>query len=125
MAQAMAAGMTQNWSFEIQKQLATDLIFERSVYVGIKGDHLHTNIAQVNASIRILRFGTALADDPTSQQARLLLLLLEYLTSWFEPLYGPRAYWRSNNTWLNPSALSAISGHRRSNTVWFLPGEFG
>jgi len=82
--------MTQNWSFEIQKQLATDLILSVG-YVGIKGDHLHTNIAQVNAlNPKYYSLGTALGADPTSPAGQAALASAGVtLPSWFEPLYGP------------------------------------
>jgi len=49
--------MTQNWSFEIQKQLATDLILSVGYWVS-RATTLHTNIAQVNAlNPKFLRFG--------------------------------------------------------------------
>src|SRR6267378_2348604 len=53
---------TQNWSFEVQKQLAPDLILSLG-YVGIKGDYLHTNIAQVNAlNPKFYNLGNSLTD---------------------------------------------------------------
>ena len=81
---------TQNWSFEIQKQLATDLILSVG-YVGVKGDYLHTNIAQVNAlNPKYYSLGNALSDDPTSTAGRAALASVGVtsLPSWFEPLYG-------------------------------------
>ena len=92
--------MTQNWSFEIQKQLATDLILSVG-YVGIKGDHLHTNIAQVNAlNPKYYSLGNALSDDPTSPAGQAALASVGVtLPSWFEPLYGPSGpTGGSNNT---------------------------
>jgi hypothetical protein len=92
---------TQNWSFEIQKQLATDLILSVG-YVGVKGDYLHTNIAQVNAlNPKYYSLGNALGDDPTSPagQAALASVGVTTLPSWFEPLYGPSGpTGGSNNT---------------------------
>ena len=92
---------TQNWSFEIQKQLATDLILSAG-YVGVKGDYLHTNIAQVNAlNPKYYSLGNALSDDPTSPagQAALVSVGVTSLPSWFEPLYGPSGpTGGSNNT---------------------------
>ena len=93
-------GMTQNWSFEIQKQLATDLILSVG-YVGIKGDHLHTNIAQVNAlQPKFYSLGNALSADPTSAAGKAALASVGVtLPSWFEPLYGPSGpTGGSNNT---------------------------
>ena len=82
--------MTQNWSLEVQKQLATDLILSMG-YVGIKGDHLHTNIAQVNAlDPKYYSLGNALTDDPSSAAGQAVLTSLGMtLPPWFEPLYGP------------------------------------
>lgn len=92
---------TQNWSFEIQKQLATDLILSVG-YVGVKGDYLHTNIAQVNAlTPQFYSLGTALGDNPTSPagMAALASVGVTSLPSWFEPLYGPSGpTGGSNNT---------------------------
>ena len=92
---------TQNWSFEIQKQLATDLILSVG-YVGVKGDYLHTNIAQVNAlNPKYYSLGNALGDDPTSPagQAALASVGVTSLPPWFEPLYGPSGpTGGSNNT---------------------------
>lgn len=92
---------TQNWSFEIQKQLATDLILSVG-YVGVKGDYLHTNIAQVNAlNPKYYSLGNALGDDPTSSagHAALASVGVTSLPPWFEPLYGPSGpTGGSNNT---------------------------
>jgi hypothetical protein len=83
-------GMTQNWTLEVQKQLAQDLILSLG-YVGIKGDHLHTNIAQVNAlNPQYYSLGNSLTTpvtDPTA--APILASLGVTVPSWFEPLYGP------------------------------------
>jgi hypothetical protein len=82
---------TQNWSLEIQKQLATDLILSAG-YVGVKGDYLHTNIAQVNAlQPKYYGLGNALFDDPTSPAGQAALAQVGASTSvpsWFEQLYG-------------------------------------
>jgi len=40
--------MIQNWSFEIQHQLAPDLIFSLG-YVGNHATHLNSNLQQLNA----------------------------------------------------------------------------
>jgi len=82
--------MTQNWSLEVQKQLAPDLILSLG-YVGIKGSHLHTNIAQVNAlNPQFYGLGNALTDSVTSPQGQATLASLGVsVPSWFEPLYGP------------------------------------
>jgi len=81
---------TQNWSFEVQKQLATDLILSVG-YVGVKGDYLHTNIAQVNAlNPKYYGLGNELSDKVSTAagQADVTALGLT-VPSWFEPLYGP------------------------------------
>jgi len=82
-------GRTQNWSFEIQKELAKDLILSVG-YVGISGDHLHTNIAQVNAlNPKYYNLGNALTNSPASASGQATLAALGVtVPSWFEPLYG-------------------------------------
>ena len=81
---------TQNWSLEVQKQLAPDLILSLG-YVGIKGDYLHTNIAQVNAlNPKFYNLGNALTNSVTSPAGQATLNSLGVtVPSWFEPLYGP------------------------------------
>jgi hypothetical protein len=83
-------GMTQNWSLEVQKQLAPDLILSLG-YVGVKGSHLHTNIAQVNAlNPQFYSLGNALTDPVTSAAGQAVLAGLGVtVPSWFVPLYGP------------------------------------
>jgi hypothetical protein len=88
---------TQNWSFEVQKQLAQDLILSVG-YVGIKGDYLHTNIAQVNAlNPKFYNLGNSLTDcvDSTNPSCAPGLAVLQSLNvsvpSWFVPLYGSNA----------------------------------
>lgn len=85
-------GMTQNWSLEVQKQLAPDLILSLG-YVGIKGDHLHTNIAQVNAlNSKYYYLGNGLTDSVTSSAGAAILSNLGVsVPSWFVPLYGSNA----------------------------------
>ncbi len=82
--------MTQNWSLEIQKQLATDLILSVG-YVGIKANHLHTNIAQVNAlNPQFYPLGNSLSTLVTDPAAQPILSSLGVtVPSWFVPLYGP------------------------------------
>jgi len=92
-------GMTQNWSLEIQKQLATDLILSVG-YVGIDGHHLHTNIAQVNAlNPKYYSLGNELFDKISTPagQADVTSLGLT-VPSWFEPLYGPTGINPGNDT---------------------------
>jgi hypothetical protein len=83
-------GMTQNWTLQIQKELAPDLILSLG-YVGIKGDHLHTNIAQVNAlNPKYYSLGNSLNLSVTDPAAAPILASLGVtVPSWFEPLYGP------------------------------------
>lgn len=83
---------TQNWSLEVQKQLAQDLILSVG-YVGVKGDYLHTNIAQVNAlNPKFYDLGTALTDSVTSTAGQAVLSNLGVtVPSWFVPLYGSNA----------------------------------
>jgi hypothetical protein len=85
-------GMTQNWSLEIQKQLAPDLILSLG-YVGVKGSHLHTNIAQVNAlNPQFYSLGNALTDSVTSPGGQATLSTLGVsVPNWFVPLYGSNA----------------------------------
>jgi hypothetical protein len=90
---------TQNWSLEVQKQLATDLILSVG-YVGVKGDHLHTNIAQVNAlTPQFYSLGTKLSDkiSTAAGQADVASLGLT-VPSWFEPLYGPNGVSPNDDT---------------------------
>jgi hypothetical protein len=86
--------MTQNWSLEVQKQLAPDLILSLG-YVGVKGSHLHTNIAQVNAlNPQFYSLGNSLTDcvDASNPSCAPGLAVLNSLNvsvpSWFVPLYG-------------------------------------
>ena len=88
---------TQNWTVEIQKQLAPDLILSVG-YVGIKGDRLHTNIAQVNGlNPKFYSLGNALGNSLSSsdplvqaQNAAILTNLGVTVPDWFEPLYQPQ-----------------------------------
>lgn len=81
-------GLTQNWSLEVQKQLAPDLILSLG-YIGVKGSHLHTNIAQVNAlNPQFYNLGNALNDSVTSPAGQAVLASLGVtVPSWFVPLY--------------------------------------
>jgi hypothetical protein len=90
---------TQNWSFEIQKELAKDLILSLG-YVGIKGDYLHTNIAQVNAlNPKYYGLGNHLSQSVTSADGQATLANLGVtVPSWFEPLYGPGGVNPGNDT---------------------------
>lgn len=83
-------GMTQNWSLEVQKQLATDLILSVG-YVGVRGAHLHTNIAQVNAlKSQFYGLGNSLNANVNSPEGQATLSGLGVtVPSWFETLYSP------------------------------------
>jgi hypothetical protein len=80
---------TQNWSLEVQKQLAPDLILSLG-YVGVNGDYLHTNIAQINAlNPKYYNLGNALNDSVTSPAGQTILSNLGVtVPSWFVPLYN-------------------------------------
>jgi len=90
---------TQNWSFEIQKELTKDLILSLG-YVGVKGDYLHTNIAQVNAlNPKFYNLGDHLKSSVTSSDGQATLATLGVtVPSWFEPLYGPGGTNPGNDT---------------------------
>ena len=90
---------TQNWSFEIQKELTKDLILSLG-YVGVKGDYLHTNIAQVNAlNPKFYNLGDHLKSSVTSADGQATLATLGVtVPSWFEPLYGPGGTNPGNDT---------------------------
>src|SRR5438132_2239835 len=84
------SGMVQNWSLEIQHQLAPDLIFSVG-YVGNHATHLNSNLQQLNAiDPKFLSLGTKLLDPVTSAAGQATLASLGVtVPSWFEPLYGP------------------------------------
>jgi Carboxypeptidase regulatory-like domain len=84
------SGMVQNWSFEIQHQLAPDLILSVG-YVGNHATHLNSNLQQLNAiDPKFLSLGTKLLDPVTSAAGQATLASLGVtVPSWFEPLYGP------------------------------------
>jgi hypothetical protein len=92
-------GRTQNYSFEIQKELAKDLILSLG-YVGVNGDHLHTNIAQVNAlNPQYYSLGNNLSQSVTSPAGQATLAALGVtVPSWFESLYGPGGISPGNDT---------------------------
>ena len=89
------SGMVQNWSLEIQHQLAPDLILSVG-YVGNHATHLNSNLDAINAiDPKYLSLGTKLQDcvDPANiacaaGQATLTGLGIA-VPSWFVPLYGP------------------------------------
>jgi Carboxypeptidase regulatory-like domain len=87
-------GMVQNWSFEIQHQLATDLILSVG-YVGTHATRLHSNLVQTNSiDPKYYSLGKKLNDciDPTNvncaEGTATLASLGVTIPSWFFPLYG-------------------------------------
>jgi len=83
-------GMVQNWSFEIQHQLATDLIFSLG-YIGNHATRLNSNLEQLNAiDPKYLPLGLKLKDPVMSPQGQATLASLGVtVPAWFEQLYGP------------------------------------
>lgn len=93
------SGMVQNWSLEIQHQLAPDLIFSLG-YVGNHATHLNSNLQQLNEiDPKFLSLGTKLndclnpdtticADGGVAGRATLATLGVT-VPGWFETLYGP------------------------------------
>jgi len=83
-------GMVQNWSFEVQHQLATDLILSVG-YVGSHGTRLRSNLAQINSiDPKFYPLGTKLGDSVSSLAGQATLASLGVtIPSWFIPLYGP------------------------------------
>jgi hypothetical protein len=81
--------MTQNWSLEVQHQLATDLILSVA-YVGTHATRLRSNLAQINTINPKYNFlGTSLTDGVTTAAGQAVLTSLGVtVPSWFEPLYG-------------------------------------
>ena len=83
-------GMVQNWSFEIQHQLATDLILSVG-YVGTHGTRLRSNLAQIDSiDPKFYPLGTKLGDSVSSPAGQATLASLGVtIPNWFIPLYGP------------------------------------
>jgi len=83
-------GMIQNWSLEVQHQLATDLILSVG-YVGNHATRLHSNLLQINSiDPKFYALGTTIetetVGDPAGQAT--LASLGVSIPSWFVPLYG-------------------------------------
>ena len=83
-------GMVQNWSFEVQHQLAPDLIFSIG-YIGNHATRLNSNLQQLNAiDPKYLRLGNKLNDPINSAQGQADLASVGITEpSWFRPLYCP------------------------------------
>jgi hypothetical protein len=83
-------GMVQNWSFEIQHQLATDLILSVG-YVGTHATRLHSNLLQTNSiDPKYYSLGFRLNDAVSSAAGQADLAGLGVTEpSWFRPLYCP------------------------------------
>jgi hypothetical protein len=82
-------GMIQNWSIEIQHQLATDLILSVG-YVGTHATRLRSNLVQLNSiDPKFYSLGKKLNDpiNSTAGQATLASLGIAE-PGWFRPLYG-------------------------------------
>ncbi len=84
------SGMIQNWSLEIQNQLAQDLIFSLG-YVGNHATRLNSNLQQLNAiDPKFLSLGLKLNEKVTSPGGQATLATLGVtVPAWFESLYGP------------------------------------
>ncbi|HLZ10985.1 MAG TPA: TonB-dependent receptor [Candidatus Acidoferrum sp.] len=84
------AGTIQNWSLEIQHQLAPDLILSVG-YVGNHATHLNSNLQQLNAiDPKFLSLGTKLNDSVSSPAGQATLASLGITApDWFKALYGP------------------------------------
>lgn len=83
-------GMVQDWSLEVQHQLATDLILSVG-YVGTHATRLRSNLAQIDSiDPKFYSLGTKLGDSVSSTQGQATLASLGVaIPSWFVPLYGP------------------------------------
>ncbi len=82
-------GMVQNWSLEVQHQLATDLILSVG-YVGTHATRLRSNLVQTNSiDPKFYSLGTKLNDPINTAQGQADLASLGITEpSWFRPLYG-------------------------------------
>src|SRR5712692_4197263 len=82
-------GMVQNWSLEVQHQLARDLILSVG-YVGTRATRLRSNLVQINSiHPEFYSLGTKLNDPISSPEGQATLASLGITEpSWFRPLYG-------------------------------------
>jgi hypothetical protein len=82
-------GMVQNWSLEVQHQLATDLILSVG-YVGTRATRLRSNLVQKNTlEPQFYSLGEKLRDPINSAEGQATLASLGVTEpSWFRPLYG-------------------------------------
>jgi len=82
-------GMVQNWSLEVQHQLAPDLILSVG-YVGTHATRLHSNLVQTNSiDPKFYSLGKKLNDSVSSAEGQAILASLGITEpSWFRPLYG-------------------------------------
>jgi len=83
-------GMVQNWSFEVQHQLATDLILSVG-YVGTHATRLHSNLLQINSiDPKFYPLGTQIETETVGSAAgqATLASLGVTIPNWFVPLYG-------------------------------------
>lgn len=84
-------GMVQNWSLEVQHQIAPDLIFSIG-YIGNHATRLNSNLQQLNAiDPKFLSLGMKLNDrvHSTVGQATLASLGITSVPAWFDALWGP------------------------------------
>src|SRR6266849_2146293 len=82
--------MVQNWSFEVQHQLASDLILSVG-YVGTHGTRLHSALVQINSvNPKYYPLGTQIETETVGSPAGQATLASLGVTvpSWFIPLYG-------------------------------------
>jgi hypothetical protein len=83
-------GMVQNWSLEVQHQLATDLILSVG-YVGTRGTRLRSNLVQINSiDPKFYSLGTTIETQTvgSAQGQATLASLGVAIPNWFIPLYG-------------------------------------
>jgi len=82
--------MVQNWSLEVQHQLAPDLMLSVG-YIGMHSTHLHSNLAQPDSiDPKFFPLGTQLTNTVTSAAGQATLASLGVsVPNWFVPLYGP------------------------------------